>query len=99
MEPSTSISNNPTSSDKVADLAIISYEKLLHKDEAEAANLLHACTEAGFFYLDLRGTGSKGYLEVVNDIFGLSKDYFAKPLEEKLNDTNKDDISVFNICG
>jgi hypothetical protein len=99
MALSTSVSNNATSDDKIADLIVISYEKLLGKDEAEAARLLLACTEAGFFYLDLGGNETKGYLDMVTDLFEVSKDYFAKPLQEKLKDTNRDDITLFNICG
>ena len=99
MAPSTSVSKNATSDDKIADLTVISYGKLLGKDEAEAARLLQACTEAGFFYLDLGGNETKGYLDMVTDLFEASKEYFAKPLQEKLKDTNNDDITLFNICG
>ena len=92
-------SSAPNSDDRIADLMVISYEKLLSKDEAEAARLLHACSEAGFFYLNIDGIETKGYLDMVNDLFGVSKEYFSKPIEEKLKDTNKNDITIFNICG
>jgi isopenicillin N synthase-like dioxygenase len=98
MTPSTPISNGSENEDVVAELTVVSYEKLLRKDAAEADLLLSACAECGFFYLDLRGDETKRYLGLKNTLFGLSREYFARPLEEKLKDT-RDEISVFNICG
>ena len=83
---------------RVADLAVISYEKLLRKDPSEKALLHSACVDWGFFYLDLGGSGTESYLRAIESLFGVAKDYFAKPLEEKLRDTKKD-ISIFNVCG
>ena len=83
----------------MADLTVISYEKLLRKDAAEAAHLLSACAEWGFFYLDLGGSKGARYRKTVGELFGVSKDYFAKPIEEKLKDTMDEEIEVFNICG
>ena len=99
MEPSTLVSSAPGSDNKVADLTVISYEKLLRKDAAEAALLLSACAEWGFFYLDLGGSNGKNYRKIVGELFGLSQHYFAKPIEEKLKDTMDEEMEVFNICG
>ena len=84
---------------KIANLAIISYEKLLCKDAAEAVLLLSACAEWGFFYLDLGGGNGESYRKTVGELFDVSKGYFAKPIEEKLKDTMDEEIEVFNICG
>ncbi len=99
MAPSTIVSSAPGSDDKIADLTVISYEKLLRKDVTEAALLLSACAEWGFFYLDLGGGNGESYRQTVDKLFGVSKNYFAKPIEEKLKDTMDEDMEVFNICG
>lgn len=99
MASSPPVSTAPGSDNKVADLAVISYEKLLRKDFAEAALLLSACAERGFFYLDLGGSKGDGYRKTVGKLFGVSKEYFAKPVEEKLKDTMDEEMKVFNICG
>ncbi|KAK3309422.1 2OG-Fe(II) oxygenase family oxidoreductase [Chaetomium strumarium] len=83
---------------RVANIAVVSYEKLLAKDPAEVAKLYEACAHWGFFYLDLDGDQTKEYLDNVGALFGAAKEYFAKPLEEKLKDTRKE-IPVYNICG
>lgn len=93
--------STPVASDKepqVANIALIAYEKLLAKDPAEIAKLYEACAHWGFFYLDLDGNQTKEYLDNVGALFGAAKEYFAKPLEEKLKDTRKE-IPVYNICG
>lgn len=48
---------------QLADLAVLAYEKLLHKDKTEFANLYNACKEWGFFHLDLSGSTSAGNLQ------------------------------------
>ena len=83
---------------RIADLTVISYDNLLRKDATEAALLYSACADWGFFYLDLGGNGTEVYRRTVDGLFRVAKEYFAKPLEEKLKDTKKD-IDVFNICG
>lgn len=98
MATNSSISKASGGEGLIADLAVISYEKLLQKDAGEASLLISACIDFGFFYLSLGGSGSKTYQETVKNMFKMSKEYFAKPLEEKLKDTNED-FSVFNICG
>ena len=83
----------------MANLTVIHYEKLLRKDAAEAALLLSACADSGFFYLDLGGLSGERYQKTVDELFGVSKTYFAKPIEEKLKDTMDEEMQVFNICG
>jgi len=95
---SSTTSNLPEREYQIADLAVISYEKLLRKNPAEMTSLLSACVNWGFFYLDLGGSNTENYLETMNALFGVSKEYFARPLEEKLKDT-KQEVSVYNICG
>ena len=99
MAPSTLVPSAQGSDSKVADLTVISYEKLLCKDAAEAALLLSACAKWGFFYLDLGGRNGENYRTIVGELFGVSQNYFAKPIEEKLKDTMDEEMEVFNICG
>jgi isopenicillin N synthase-like dioxygenase len=82
----------------VANLTVVSYEKLLSNDQDESSRLLSACREWGFFYLDLTSTESASYLRTVNELSGVSKEYFAQPLDYKLKDT-REEWSLFNICG
>ena len=98
MSPSSTSSLTPGNEDQLADLTVISYEKLLSKDASEAALFHSACAEWGFFYLDFGGGKPQHYRETVDTLFGIGKEYFARPLEEKLKDTRKE-IDVYNICG
>ena len=43
---------------------------------------------------------SKGdnYRKTVGEVADVSKDYFVKPLKEKLKDTIDGEMEVFNIC-
>lgn len=94
MSPSATMGDEP----KVANIAVINFERLLSKDAAEVSKLFTACADWGFFYLDLEGERTKEYLENVDSLFSAAKEYFGKPLEEKIKDTRKD-IAVYNICG
>jgi isopenicillin N synthase-like dioxygenase len=98
MVPDTSVPKSSENGDKVANLSVVSYQKLLSKDFAEAQILLHSCTEQGFFYLDLGSVDMKGYLKLKDSLFDVAKEYFSRSLEEKLQDS-RDEIGVFNICG
>lgn len=81
-----------------ANLAFISYEKLFHNDPEESAKLFAACTEWGFFYLDLSSDTAKAYRATSVELHDVAVQYFEKPLLEKMRDTN-DDWGTFNICG
>ncbi|TPX10756.1 uncharacterized protein E0L32_008325 [Thyridium curvatum] len=78
-----------------ADLVVVSYDSLRRGEHAEVTALFSACTERGFFYLDLTGEDN---LVVVEQLFGVAKEYFSKPLEEKLKDMHSEQ-DVFHICG
>ncbi|OIW26948.1 2OG-Fe(II) oxygenase family oxidoreductase [Coniochaeta ligniaria NRRL 30616] len=82
----------------VTNLAVINFENLLLKDAAEVETLYSACEKWGFFYLDLSGDAAKEYLQNVANLFSAAKEYFAKPLDEKLRDTRKE-LDIYNICG
>jgi isopenicillin N synthase-like dioxygenase len=81
----------------VTDLVIVNYDKLRLKDDTEIANLYSACTELGFFFLEL-GDRTGGMLQTTDELFRVTKEYFAKSLEEKLKDT-RSETEVFHICG
>jgi isopenicillin N synthase-like dioxygenase len=88
----------PQDGEFLADLSVISYEKLLRKDPTEASNLLSACVKWGFFYLDLSSLTAENYRNLVSSLNRVSQKYFSRPLEEKLKDSNEE-WGVFNICG
>ena len=98
MASAESVSQKAGKDSLVARLTVVSYERLLRKEPTEQTKLLSACCDWGFFYLDLGGIQTNDYLETVASLFAVSKEYFAKPLEEKLTDTRKE-LDVYNICG
>lgn len=65
---------------KEADLHVISASDILKDDSPVKTDLLTACQENGFFYLDYRSTA----LEKLTDLYGVAKDFFELSLEEKL---------------
>ncbi|KAK9423240.1 putative Fe2OG dioxygenase domain-containing protein [Seiridium unicorne] len=69
--------------DSVASLTTISVSKLLEGDEASAAQLLKACTEVGFFYLDLRSPKTDDTLRDVEQLFKTADDLFNLDVDEK----------------
>jgi len=84
--------------ENIASLAIINYQKLLLGNESEILAMYSASTQWGFFYLSLEDIEDEDYLEHVQRLFGVSKEYFEKPPTEKLKDTWTEP-EVFNICG
>ena len=85
-------------SQATADLAVISYSKLVHQDKDEVWSLGTASRENGFFYLDLEGSQSGEYLNVVENVFKDANQYFSQPLEAKMRDHVKD-TTLANLCG
>jgi len=83
---------------KISDLTVISYKKLLYQDVVEVSKLLKACSELGAFYLDLRASGAQQYLAMVNGLNRVSREYFARPLTDKMKDTNQES-DLLNLCG
>jgi len=82
----------------IAHLSVINYKKLANNDPEESAKLFSACLEWGFFYLDLAFDETEAYRASVDRLKDFSIDYFSRPLEEKIRDTN-DAWETFNICG
>jgi isopenicillin N synthase-like dioxygenase len=69
----------------IADLEIISYDKLLEADSQEIGRLVENCKSLGFFYLNLTGT-AQCVLNDSNSVFRVMEEYFDQPLSAKLED-------------
>ena len=82
----------------LANLATLDYEKLHQGDPAEVNALLKACSESGFFYLDLSSIDLEKYRTTVSALFDASKQFFCKPLEEKMKDFPPE-IDILSFCG
>jgi len=70
-----------THPEKMANLAIIDYEKLADKDAAEIQKLADAGQKAGMFYLDLRGPRTKAIFDDVDVLFKTGNEFFHLPQE------------------
>jgi len=70
---------------KLANLEKLSLARLLDQnDKVEASRLFEACKFYGFFYLDLESCEEgKKLLDIVQQLFRLSDEVFALPIEEK----------------
>ena len=68
----------------VAQLLTIDVYRLQQGDEEEAAKLFKASKEDGAFYLDFSDQRRMKMMEMVGQIFALSKDLFDLSLEEKM---------------
>jgi isopenicillin N synthase-like dioxygenase len=69
--------------DRCADLKAISLVKLLTGDQKSAKDLVQACKENGFFYLDFRDPSTSRSLQQVNELIDVGNAVFSLPLEEK----------------
>jgi isopenicillin N synthase-like dioxygenase len=67
-----------------AQFRTVNYSRLLLGDATEIAELLSACTEDGFFYLDLGGKETETLLADWKKILAVIDEWFDRPLEEKL---------------
>ncbi|KAI0388512.1 2OG-Fe(II) oxygenase family oxidoreductase [Xylariaceae sp. FL0594] len=65
-------------------LQTLSFAKLANKDGKELEKLLDACQHQGFFYLDLAGSDAAQGLEDRLKALSLTKEWFDRPLEEKM---------------
>ena len=74
---------------------MLDYVKVHQLDTAEAARMYSTCAELGFFYLDLKDN-LKYWRDTVQLLLPVAKEYFAKPLDEKLKDKG---IFEVNTCG
>ena len=79
--PSTT---EPNPGPEEANLRVLSFSSLLNGDKSELANLLSACEEHGFFYLDLRDWESGRMLQQLEATWRIMKQWFDQPLGEKL---------------
>ena len=74
-------------SEKVAkeDAALqdISLQKLLDGDQETSAELLKACTDLGFFYLDCRDVSGGKIMEQVQAMYDLATGFYDMTQEEK----------------
>lgn len=67
-----------------ANLHTLRFSSLKDGDKGELADLLSACEEYGFFYLDLRGWESGAVLQNLDATWQVMKPWFSQPLELKL---------------
>ena len=74
----------------------VSYDKLVAQDAEEARKILEATQTDGFFYLDLT-TSPEGQqlLDESVELREVSKSFFQRPLEEKMQYLNEKGKSLF----
>lgn len=80
------------SQDRVTRLDSIDLELLANFDSEEEKRLLSAAQKNGFFYVDLENLEGRAYLAMAESLFSWFKDFFQKPLSEKLLQTRLDEI-------
>lgn len=78
------VTTDPNPALDQANLHILNFSSLLNGDKSELAKLLSACENYGFFYLDLRDWESGTMLQSLEATWRIMKQWFNKPLEEKL---------------
>lgn len=66
-----------------ADLRVVSLQGLLDEDETAKENLVKACTDLGFFYLDCRDVYSGRVMQDVQNMYTLAKSFYDLPQEAK----------------
>ncbi|KAF5515182.1 2-oxoglutarate-dependent dioxygenase gloE [Colletotrichum siamense] len=66
-----------------ADLRVVSLQKLMDGDASVKEDLLKACTDLGFFYLDCRHVASGRIMKEVQDMYTLATSFYDLPQEEK----------------
>lgn len=66
-----------------ADLRVVSLQGLLDEDETAKDNLLKACTDLGFFYLDCRDVYSGRVMQDVQNMYSLAKSFYDLRQESK----------------
>lgn len=66
-----------------AELRIVSLQGLMDGDESAKDNLLKACTDLGFFYLDCREVHSGRVIEDVRNMYELATSFYDLPQESK----------------
>lgn len=66
-----------------ADLRVVSLQGLLDEDETAKENLVKACTDLGFFYLDCRDVYSGRVMQDVQNMYTLAKSFYDLPQAAK----------------
>ncbi|KAF9870659.1 hypothetical protein CkaCkLH20_11965 [Colletotrichum karsti] len=66
-----------------ADLRVVSLQKLMDGDDSANDDLLKACTDLGFFYLDCRHVASGRVMQEVQDMYSLATSFYDLPQEAK----------------
>jgi len=74
----------------VADLEVISLERLTSKDPAETAKLLAAAESQGFFYISFDSSLSGKISEYLRTCYLNSHEFFSKPSDEKMKEFRED---------
>lgn len=83
-----------------ARLRTISYTRLMQNEPQIDAEIIAACVEVGFFYLDFNGYASGRVIQEVDALFQASKETYDLPQEDK--DTwivDKDHGEDLPVCG
>lgn len=65
-------------------LEVLSYERLKARDDDEIFKLVRICSNAGMFFLDLRGPSTKDFLADMPPIVAAQRNFFARSSESKL---------------
>ncbi|KAI4264855.1 MAG: hypothetical protein L6R42_000060 [Xanthoria sp. 1 TBL-2021] len=75
-------------------LEVLSYERLKARDDDEISKLVRICSNAGIFFLDLRGPSTKEVLADMPPIIAAQRNFFAQSSESKLAYDNFDELAV-----
>jgi isopenicillin N synthase-like dioxygenase len=78
------VTSEPSPTLEQANLHVLDFYSLLSGDKIELANLLSACEDYGFFYLDLRNWESGTMLQNLEALWPIMMQWFGQPFEEKL---------------
>ncbi|KAM0473924.1 hypothetical protein ACHAPX_007972 [Trichoderma viride] len=65
-------------------LEVIDYQRLLERDDNEIKKLVSICSNAGLFFLDLRGQESKSLLADLRPIIDAQRNFFGQKPEMKM---------------
>ncbi|KAJ5171767.1 hypothetical protein N7492_004360 [Penicillium capsulatum] len=71
---------------EVAELEVVRLEKLAAKDPVEMKKLLKAAEFDGYFYITFDDELSKKVASYIETSYSNSRDFFARPLEEKMKE-------------
>ncbi|KAJ5509611.1 hypothetical protein N7527_011754 [Penicillium freii] len=83
----------------VAELEEIRLENVIAKDELEMAKLLKAAESQGFFYLTFNDDLSEKITRYLQTSYQTSHEYFAQPLEEKMNAFQESVVHGYKCAG